>query len=99
MLWPVAGLVAVASIGVGVDRLFFSSGGQASRPDLQRTVDALVTGAQRSAPGASAYVVGPDGSWAGAAGLADVAAGEPMPATARRRIESNSKVWLLAVML
>ena len=99
MLWLVAGLVVAAGIAVGGDRLFFSGGGEASRPDLQRTLDALVSGAQRSAPGASAYVVGPDGSWAGAAGVANVKTAAAMTVDARMRIESNSKIWLLAVML
>jgi D-alanyl-D-alanine carboxypeptidase len=99
LLWLVVGLVAAGGIVVGVDRLFFSGGGQTSRPDLQRTLDALVSGPQRSAPGASAYVVGRDGSWAGAAGVADVKTAEPMTADARMRIESNSKIWLSAVVL
>jgi D-alanyl-D-alanine carboxypeptidase len=99
LLWLVAGLAAAAGIAVGVDRLFFSGGGQASRPDLQRTLDALVSGAQRSAPGASAYVVGLDGSWAGAARVANVKTAEAMTVDARMRIESDSKIWLLAVVL
>jgi D-alanyl-D-alanine carboxypeptidase len=99
LLWLVAGLVAAAGIAVGVDRLFFSGGGQASRPDLERTLDALVRGGQRSAPGASAYVVGRDGSWAGAAGIANVKTAEAMTVDTRMRIESNSKIWLLAVVL
>ena len=99
LLWLVAGLVVAAGIVVGVDRLFFSGGGEASRPDLQRTLDALVSGAQRSAPGASASVVGQNGSWAGAAGVANVKTAEAMTVDARLRIESNSKIWLLAVML
>jgi CubicO group peptidase (beta-lactamase class C family) len=58
-----------------------------------------VSGAQRSAPGASAYVGGLDGNWAGAAGVANVETGEPTTPDARMRIESNSKIWLLAVVL
>jgi D-alanyl-D-alanine carboxypeptidase len=99
LLWLVAGLVAVAGIAVGVDRLFFAGSGQVSRPDLQRTLDGLVSGAQRSAPGASAYVVGLDGRWAGAAGVANVKTAEPMTVEARMRIESDSKIWLSAVVL
>ena len=99
LLWLVAGLVVAVGITVGVDRLFFSGGGEASRPDLQRTLDALVSDAQRAAPGASAFVVGQDGSWAGAAGVANVRTAAAMTADARMRIESNSKIWLLAVML
>jgi D-alanyl-D-alanine carboxypeptidase len=99
VLWLVAGLVAAAGIAAGVDRMFFSGGGEASRPDLRRTLDAVVSGAQRSAPGVSAYVVGQDGSWAGAAGVANVETAEAMAVDARMRIESNSKIWLLAVVL
>jgi D-alanyl-D-alanine carboxypeptidase len=99
LLLLVAGLVAAAGIAVGVDWLFFSGSREASRPDLQRSLDGLVSGAQRAAPGASAYVVSLDGSWAGAAGIANVKTGQPMTADARMRIESNSKVWLLAVVL
>lgn len=99
VLWLVAGLLVAAVIAGGADRLFFSGGGQASRPDLQRTLDGLVSGAQRSAPGASAFVVGPAGSWTGAAGVANVKTAEAMTADARMRIESNSKIWLLAATL
>jgi D-alanyl-D-alanine carboxypeptidase len=88
-----------AGIAVGVDRVFFSDGSEASRPDLQQTLDALVSGPQRSAPGATAYVIGRAGSWAGAAGVANVETAQPMTAEARMRIESNSKIWLLATML
>ena len=95
----VVALLAAAGLGVGVDRLFFAGGGQAGRPDLQRVLDVLVTGRQRVAPGASAYVVGPGGSWAGSAGLANVETSEPMTADARLRIESNSKTWLTALVL
>src|SRR5918994_1279936 len=98
-LWLVAGLLAAAGIAIGVDRLVFSGGGDASRPDLQRILDGLVIGPESVAPGASAYVVGPQGIWAGAAGVPNVKTGEPMTADARMRIESNSKTWLTAVVL
>ena len=99
LLWLVAGLVVAAAVAVAADRLFFSGSGEASRPELQRALVGLVTGAQRSAPGATAYVAGQDGSWAGAAGIANVETGAAMTADARMRIESNSKIWLLAVVL
>ncbi len=44
-------------------------------------------------------MVGPDGRWAGAAGVADIKTSEAMTVGARVRIESNSKIWLLAVVL
>jgi D-alanyl-D-alanine carboxypeptidase len=47
----------------------------------------------------SAYVVGPHGTWTGAAGVADVATGEPMRAGSRLRLESVSKLWTAVVIL
>jgi D-alanyl-D-alanine carboxypeptidase len=97
-LWLVVGLVVAAGIAVGVGRAFFA--GQETRPEfMQRTIDGLVTGPNRLAPGATAYVIGPHGIWVGSAGVADVKTGEPMPLDARMRIESASKTWLVAVVL
>ena len=72
---------------------------QRPRPELQRLLDALVTDPGRAAPGATAYVTGPRGTWAGAAGLADVDAREPMRPDARMRLESVSKLWTAALLL
>ena len=66
---------------------------------MQGILDGMVTGPNRLAPGATAYVSGPHGTWVGSAGVADVKAAEPMPMDARMRIESNSKTWLVAVVL
>jgi D-alanyl-D-alanine carboxypeptidase len=99
VLWVFVGLLVAVGVAFAVDRTVFSGGGQASRPDLQRILDGLVSGQQRVAPGASAYVVGPDGSWAGSAGIANVKTGEPMTGDARMRIQSNSKTWLTGVVL
>jgi len=94
----VAGLVVVAAIAVGVDRAFFA--GQQTRSEfMQSTLDSLVTGPHRLAPGVTAYVIGPHGTWAGSAGVADVKNAEPMPSDARMRIESASKTWLVAAVL
>ena len=41
----------------------------------------------------------PDGTWAGAAGLADVGTREAMTPDARMRLESVSKIWTGAVVL
>jgi D-alanyl-D-alanine carboxypeptidase len=65
----------------------------------QRILDGLVSGAGRIAPGATAYVSSPDGTWEGAAGLADVGTGEAMTRDARMRLESVSKIWTGAVVL
>jgi D-alanyl-D-alanine carboxypeptidase len=98
VVWLVAALVVAAGIGVGVDRAFFA--GQETRSEhMQGILDGVVTGPNRLAPGATAYVFGPHGTWVGSAGVADVRTAEPMPLDARMRIESNSKTWLVAVVL
>lgn len=97
-LWLVVGLVVTAAAVVGAGRALMP--GQATRPEyLQSVLDGLVRGPERLAPGATAYVSGPHGTWVGSAGVANVKAGEPMPADARMRIESASKTWLVAVVL
>jgi D-alanyl-D-alanine carboxypeptidase len=73
--------------------------GDGDRPELQRELATLVTGAGRVSPGATAFIEGPRGSWSGAAGLADVAAGEPMRPTHCLRLESVSKAWTAVVVL
>jgi len=60
---------------------------------LQRVLDRTVTGTDRLAPGATAYVSTPAGSWSGAAGLADVKARTAMSKDARLRLDSVSKIW------
>jgi D-alanyl-D-alanine carboxypeptidase len=69
------------------------------RPDLQRELDALVTGKFRAAPGAAAYVSGPHGTWQGAAGFADVTLRIPMTAETRGRVGSVSKLWTATVIV
>jgi D-alanyl-D-alanine carboxypeptidase len=96
VLWLLAGLVA-AGIAVGIDRAFVSGGAQASRPALQQILDRLVRSGV--APGVTAYVAGPQGTWTGSAGIADVKTAAPIRPNARLRIESNSKTWLTAVVL
>ncbi len=98
VLWLVVGLVVTAGIAVGVGRAFFA--GQETRSEfMQGTLDGVVTGPNRLAPGATAYVFGPHGTWVGSAGVADVKTTEPMRVDARMRIESNSKTWLVAAVL
>jgi D-alanyl-D-alanine carboxypeptidase len=58
-----------------------------------------VTGSNRLAPGVTAYVAGPHGTWVGSAGVANVKTSARMAPDARMRIESNSKTWLTAVIL
>ena len=90
-------LAAAAGMAVGINRAFFAGGAQATRPELQQILDRLVQ--RGEAPGVTAYVSGPHGTWAGSAGVADVKSGASMPADARMRVESNSKTWLAAVVL
>jgi D-alanyl-D-alanine carboxypeptidase len=98
VLWLLVVLVVAGGIALGVERAFFA--GQETRSEfMQRVIDGVVTGPGRLAPGATAYVSGPHGTWVGSAGLADLKTGEPMLADARMRIESNSKTWLVAVVL
>jgi len=94
-------LLAVVAVGLGAIVVLrpFASSGPPKRAELQRVLDRLVTGPNRRAPGATAYVIGPKGTWWGAAGLANVATGEQMQAGERLRIDSNSKIYVVAVAL
>ena len=65
---------------------------------LQALLDAAVTGPDRLAPGATAYVATPDGTWSGAAGVANLRDRTPMPVDARMRLESVSKIWTAALV-
>jgi D-alanyl-D-alanine carboxypeptidase len=69
------------------------------RTGLQKVLDSLVTGQFRVAPGAVAYVSGPHGEWAGAAGLADVSQRLPMTTDTRSRVGSISKLWTATVVV
>jgi D-alanyl-D-alanine carboxypeptidase len=70
----------------------------ASRPELERMLRALVSGPNRIAPGATAYVAGPRGAWLGSAGVANVKTREPMRPGARMRIESLSKIYTATIV-
>ena len=98
VVWLVVGLVVVPGVAIGVDRALLA--GHETRSEfMQGILDGMVTGPNRLAPGVTAYVSGPHGTWVGSAGVADVKAAEPMPMDARMRIESNSKTWLVAAVL
>ena len=71
----------------------------AARPDLQRVLDSLVTGPFRAAPGATAYVSGPRGTWQGAAGWANVTKQIRMTPDTRGRLGSVSKLWTATAVL
>jgi D-alanyl-D-alanine carboxypeptidase len=70
-----------------------------ARPQLQQVLVELTSGSGRIAPGATAYVAGPHGTWSGAAGVGDVATGQAMPVDARMRLESVSKIWTAVLVL
>jgi len=96
-------VVALAAVAAGLGAIVvlrpFATHDAHARPELQRVLDGLVTGPNRVAPGVAAYVIGPRGTWSGAAGVANVATGERMTTDARFRIESNSKTYLVAAAL
>jgi D-alanyl-D-alanine carboxypeptidase len=97
--WVLAALIVGVGAAVAVNRFAFSEETQASRPELQSVLDGLALGPSRIAPGATAYVSGPGGTWLGSAGVANVQTGESMQPDARMRLESNSKTWATAVVL
>jgi len=97
-LFGVAALLVAVTVTVLVrETVVEKSLAPAGRSDLQRILDRLV--ASGDAPGVTAYVTGPRGTWLGSAGMADIETGAPMRPDARMRIESNSKTWLTAVIL
>jgi hypothetical protein len=86
LLWLLVGLVLAVAIAVAVGVALHATESAASRPELQRVLDGLVTGPGRDAPGVTAYVSGPHGTWVGSAGVADVRSGTAMDPDARMRI-------------
>ena len=100
-VWAVliTAVAMIAAIAVVAGRTILSEGQQAERPDLQRVLDELVTGRDRIAPGVTAYVSGPQGTWLGSAGIADVKSGEAMRPDARVRLESVSKIYTASLVL
>jgi D-alanyl-D-alanine carboxypeptidase len=99
ILVAVAVLVAAVAVPAALVGMRADQAPVAARPELQRVLDGLTSGSRRIAPGATAYVAGPQGSWSGAAGVADVATGQPMPVDARMRLESVSKIWTAVLVL
>jgi D-alanyl-D-alanine carboxypeptidase len=100
LLSLLAGLVVAAVVAVVVDQVAFSQRATASsRPELQSILDELVTGPGKIAPGVTAYVSGPHGTWMGSAGFANVKTHEKMRPDTRMRLDSISKWWLATVIL
>jgi len=92
------GLALVVALAVAVGGALVARDSQAGRPELQAVLDGLVSGPDAIAPGATAYVSGPNGTWMGAAGVADARTGAPMAAEARFRLESVSKIYTAALI-
>jgi D-alanyl-D-alanine carboxypeptidase len=99
--WSLLAIALALVVGAAAmaDRRNDSGADERSRPELQRVLDGLVTGPNRIAPGATAYVSGPRGTWLGSAGVADLRSGAPMPTDARMRLESVSKIYTAALVL
>ena len=95
----VVAFALIAAAGTALADRGLERGNARPRPDLQRILDSLVTGPGRLAPGATAYVAGPDGTWTGAAGIADVATGRPMQPGLRMHLDSISKAWTATLLL
>jgi D-alanyl-D-alanine carboxypeptidase len=87
-----------AAAGIFLVLALAACGGSAARPDLQHEVESIVTGPHPAAPGITAYVAGPKGTWSYAAGYANVKTHEPMKPDARLRLESVSKLWTATVI-
>jgi D-alanyl-D-alanine carboxypeptidase len=98
LLALLAGLLVLAGLGALVQRTLFSGEGE-SRPELLRLIEQPVAGAAGIAPGATAYVSGPHGTWLGAAGIADVKTKDAMRPDARMRLESVGKIYTAALIL
>lgn len=84
-------MLLVAGGALAARSTLVSPGRTTARPELQRILDDLVAGRGHVAPGVTAYVSGPRGSWAGSAGYSDVNSGRRMPVDARMRLESVGK--------
>ena len=70
----------------------------AERHDLQLTLDRFIRD-NVVAPGVTAYVSGPHGTWAGASGFSKLAPETLMTPDARMRLESLSKAWTATLIL
>jgi D-alanyl-D-alanine carboxypeptidase len=92
-VWLAAAVLVVAAVAT----VLVHPGTPTKRPELQRVLDGVV--AAHVAPGVSAYVVGPHGTWTGAAGIANVSTREPMRPGTRVRLESVSKLWTATLIV
>jgi D-alanyl-D-alanine carboxypeptidase len=99
VLLPVA-VAVMLSVAVVAGWWLRSDGAeQTGRPDLQRILDDVVTGRERLAPDATAFVSGPRGTWLGSAGVEDITTKVSMRSGARMRLESISKIYTAELIL
>ena len=108
LLWLLVAPVAALGIVIAIDRAFFAPRRCMRAPSSARSRRArgcskfstTWSPVQSSvAPGATAYVSGPHGTWAGAAGVADTGACTRMQADARMRLESVTKIYTATLIL
>lgn len=92
-----AALAAAAAAALAV--MVASRDTSPARPELDRILVELTTGPGRIAPGATAFVEGPQGEWTSAVGVSDIEKRTPMQPDARMRLESVSKAWTATVVL
>jgi D-alanyl-D-alanine carboxypeptidase len=98
LVWAVVASVVAVGIGIAVERAT-APRPSASRADLQQILERLVTGPGRVAPGVTAFVSGPHGSWSGAAGVANVRTGVAMWPDAPMHLDSQTKTWVATLIL
>lgn len=97
--WLIGAVLILAAGSAGLlGRTVFAGKTQAARPELRRLIDEAVTGPRRIAPGVTAFVSGPHGTWLGSAGIADVKTGASMRPDARMRLESVGKIHTAALI-
>jgi D-alanyl-D-alanine carboxypeptidase len=99
LFWLLGAVLVLTASATFVGRELLTDGSSSGRAELQQTLDRLVEGDDRIAPGATAYVSGPNGIWTGSAGLANVESGTAMQPDARMRLESVSKAWTATLVL
>lgn len=82
---------------VAVLVLAAACGGSTARPDLQQVLDSTLSA--HLAPGVTAFVSGPRGTWAGASGHANVATRAALKSDDMLRLESVTKLWTAVVVV
>ena len=97
-VWIAVAVVGLATVAAGA-LVAWPTAGRPDAGELSRLVDRLAEGDGAIAPGAAAYVSGPDGTWSHAVGVADLADGRAMEPDDRFRIASITKPITATVVL